>query len=574
MSSDQFTNYNEILSKYLSSNIDIHTSQLLSGIYTYHTEILNSFIIKNQNKINEVWLDICSTSFAMLMQNNCLTSATYDGLQHINPLAITHSYSQYLNDLHEIVTDKFNRMFNEIEVTTDAPTIDKVRFIIKLYLDMVKPDNFAHLNPSVVQLIISTAGRNLVDGFQNAIEDIRKTYSIISLHNSKSHYFEVGKNIAITPGKVVYQNELMQLIKYEPATKKVYDIPLLIVPPWINKYYILDLQPHNSFVKWLVDANYTVYLISWVNPDESLSDKRYDDYMLEGPIQAIEIIRKLSNVKQVNALGYCVGGTLLACTLAYLARKNQYPVASATYLTTLLDFSTPGDTGVFIDEYQVALINEYMSNKGYMDGALLAMMFNLLKANDIIWTRYIQRYLSGGDQKAFDILYWNSDSTNLTYRSHSFYLEQFYLKNNLVVPDKVMLDDTPLDLQQIKTPAFFLASQSDHIVVWQASYNSMLVYPGNKEFVLAGSGHVSGVINPPLRNKYSYWVNPKGIFDSPQYWKEAAIEHQGSWWNHWHRWLRKFSGKLLEARDKYDDLPFIENAPGSYVKKTYIESHE
>lgn len=330
---------------------------------------------------------------------------------------------------------------------------------------------------------------------------------------------------------------------------------------------MLDLQPRKSFLKWAVEQGHTVFVISWVNPDERLADKRFDDYMLQGPIAALDVVRELTGEPDVNAIGYCIGGTLLACTLAYLAAKGERPVVSATFLTTLLDFSDPGELAVFIDEEQISLLEKHMDKKGYLEGAQMKQVFSMLRENDLIWPYYVRNYLLGKEPPAFDILYWNADSTRMPRMMHSFYLRELYLGNRLVQPGAVVIADTPIDLGRIDVPAYFVATHRDHIAPWKTSFIGSRALGGPVTFVLAGSGHIAGIINPPTSHKYGYWTNRSKKIGDPDAWLRTAKQHEGSWWPHWNAWVRRFaSGKVAARPVGSDRFPPLEDAPGSYVK--------
>jgi polyhydroxyalkanoate synthase len=378
--------------------------------------------------------------------------------------------------------------------------------------------------------------------------------------------FEVGKNLATTPGKVIFQNDLMQLIQYEPTTAEVYERPLLIVPPWINKFYILDLQPQNSFIKFCVDQGFTTFIVSWVNPDERLAHKTFEDYMLEGPLAALDAIAQATGQKDVNAIGYCLGGTLMAATLACMAARKDERIRACTFFTTLVDFRDPGELGVFIDEEQLAALEALMAKRGYLDGAEMAATFNMLRANDLVWSFVINNYLMGKEPFPFDLLYWNSDSTRMPAAMHGFYLRRFYHENRLVEPGAISLCGTPIDLSKIDLPIYWISTKEDHIAPWASTYAATRLYKGEKRFVLAGSGHIAGVVNPPTSGKYGYWTGEELPAD-PQEWLAKATHHPGSWWPDWAAWNAAHAGKRVPARRPGDGkLKPLEDAPGSYVK--------
>ena len=453
----------------------------------------------------------------------------------------------------------------------DDKTAKKVDFYTRQFVDAMAPSNFVMTNPEVLRTTLESGGENLVKGLENLLEDLERGKGRLSIKMTDHEAFDLGQNIAITPGKVVYQNDLMQLIQYEPTTEQVYKRPLLIIPPWINKYYILDLREKNSFVKWAVAEGFTVFIISWVNPDEELSHKSFEDYMIEGPLAAIGAIEKATGEKDVNAIGYCLGGTLLACALSYMTAKKDTRVKSATYLTTMTDFTEAGELGVFIDEEQLTALEEKMSQAGYLEGAHMATTFNMLRANDLIWSFVVNNYLLGKDPFPFDLLYWNADSTRMPAVMHSFYLRTMYQDNLLVEPGGIELKGVPIDLTKIKTPAFLLSTKEDHIAPWKSTYAATQLFSGPVKFTLAASGHIAGVVNPPAGGKYSHWTNAKNPA-TPDEWFAGAKEHAGSWWPAWAKWVAKHGGGKVDARvPGSGKLKVIEDAPGSYVKSTIDE---
>jgi polyhydroxyalkanoate synthase len=378
--------------------------------------------------------------------------------------------------------------------------------------------------------------------------------------------YEVGKNIATTPGKVVFQNDLVQLIQYEPTTEKVHRRPLLIIPAWINKYYILDLQEKNSFIKWAVDQGYTVFVTSWANPDAELGNKTMDDYLQEGILESIGAIEKATGESEVSMIGYCIGGTLTGAALAYMAATGDERVKAATFFAAQMDFSEAGDLRVYIDEQQLDSLDERMKEKGYLEGDAMFSAFNMLRSNDLIWSFYVNNYLLGKEPLQFDLLYWNSDATRMPRALHMFYLREFYLKNNFAKPGGITLCDVPIDLGKIKTPVYLQASKEDHIAPYPSVFKAKNLFSGSVRFTLAGSGHIAGVINPPAANKYNYWTNEQQPNDVDE-WVAGAESHPGSWWNDWDSWSAALSGELVDARKPGDhELPVIEDAPGTYVR--------
>ena len=448
----------------------------------------------------------------------------------------------------------------------DEKTARKVDFYTRQFVDALSPSNFVLTNPEVLRTTIETGGENLLKGLNNLLEDLERGEGRLRIKMTDRNAFKVGENLATTPGKVIYQNELMQLIQYTPTTKQVYERPLLIVPPWINKYYILDMREKNSLIRWMVEQGHTVFVISWVNPDEKLAQKTFDDYMLRGPIEALDIVEKATKQKQFNAVGYCLGGTLLASTLAYLAAKGDARIASATFLTTMIDFEEAGELSVFIDEEQLSNLESRMSEKGYLEGHDMASTFNMLRANDLIWSFVVNNYLLGKEPFPFDLLYWNSDSTRMPAAMHSFYLRKMYQENTLVQPGGITLNKVPIDVRKIKVPAYMLSTREDHIAPWKSTYSATQLLSSPVRFVLTASGHIAGVVNPPAANKYCYWTNSKTAKD-PDAWLQGATQTPGSWWDDWKKWVTKFGGDKVPAREPGCRVfKAIEDAPGSYVK--------
>ncbi len=451
----------------------------------------------------------------------------------------------------------------------DEQTARKVKFFTKQYIDALSPSNFVLTNPQVLKATIDSGGRNLLDGLNNLLQDVDRGKGQLAIRMTDTKAFTMGENVATTPGKVVFQTDLMQLIQYEPSTPDVYQTPLLIVPPWINKYYILDLRRSNSFIKWAVDQGITVFVISWVNPDERLAAKTFDDYMTEGPLAAMDAIEKATGEESANVIGYCLGGTLMAATLGWLAVKKQSKrVKSTTFFTALIDFEEPGELGVFVDEDVLANLEKKMGERGYLEGSEMATTFNLLRANDLIWSFVVNNYLLGKEPLPFDLLYWNSDATRLPARMHTYYMRNMYIDNKLREPCGISLAGEPIDLSMVETPIYFISTLEDHIAPWKSTYAGAKLFEGPVKFVLGGSGHIAGIVNPPAgaKSKYWYWTNPE-IADSADEWLNNAEKHPGSWWPDWAEWLAQFGGDKVPARKPGDGkLKVIEDAPGSYAK--------
>jgi polyhydroxyalkanoate synthase len=447
----------------------------------------------------------------------------------------------------------------------DDRTAHKVEFYTRQFVDAIAPSNFIASNPEVLQATIDSGGENLLNGLEHLLQDLERGKGRLSIAMTDMEAFRPGENIATTPGKVIYQNELMQLIQYNASTKEVRRTPLLIVPPWINKFYVLDLRPENSFIRWAVAQGHTVFVISWVNPDERLSQKSFADYMLQGPLAALDAVEAATGEHSANIVGYCLGGTLVASTLAYLAAKRETRVKSATYLVTLVDFTDAGDMAVFIDEEQLAALEARMQARGYLEAHDMANSFNMLRANDLIWSFVVNNYLLGKEPVPFDLLYWNADATRMPAAMHSFYLRNMYHKNRLSKPGGITLEGVPIDLRRITTPTFILSTREDHIAPWRSTYAATQIYGGPVKFVLAASGHIAGIVSPP-GSKYGHWQNA-ALPKEPEEWLRNAASVQGSWWPVWDQWVSDFSSGRVKARKPGGrKLKALEDAPGSYVR--------
>ncbi|MGO4736901.1 class I poly(R)-hydroxyalkanoic acid synthase [Bosea sp. 2KB_26] len=447
----------------------------------------------------------------------------------------------------------------------DPHTREKARFYVKQIASALSPSNFVATNPELLRETLKQNGENLVRGMKMLAEDVEAGGGELKIRQSDGRAFEVGVNIATTPGKVVYRNEIMELIQYAPSTEQVFKRPLLIVPPWINKFYILDLNAEKSFIRWCVAQGLTVFCISWVNPDERHAAKDFESYMREGIFEALDAVEQATGEKRVTAIGYCVGGTLLGVTLAYMAATRDRRIESATFFTTQVDFSKAGELSVFVDEDQIRAVEEQMAQRGYLDGARMAGAFNMLRPNDLIWSYAVNNYLKGKLPTAFDLLYWNSDSTRMPAANHSFYLRGCYLENRLSKGEMTIGGKT-LDLKAVKIPIYNLAAKEDHIAPAQSVFIGSQCFGGPVDYVMAGSGHIAGVINPPGKVKYQYWTGgkPEGVFAD---WAKGAVEHPGSWWPHWLGWVTSQAPKTLPAREPGSGaLAPLEDAPGSYVK--------
>ncbi len=477
-----------------------------------------------------------------------------------------HFMFDYVKQSYLITARWLHEQVANVEGLSDAAK-KKVDFFTRQYIDALAPSNFALTNPEVLRETVASGGQNLVRGLNNLLDDIERGNGQLRISMTDTKAFELGVNIATTPGQVVFQNDLMQLIQYEPTTKKVWKRPLLIMPPWINKYYILDLREKNSFIRWAVSEGMTVFVISWVNPDEKLAHKDFEDYLLEGPLAALDAIEKATGEADANVIGYCLGGTLLAATLGYLAaRKKQKRIASATFMTALVDFTESGELEVFIDEDQVSSLEKKMQQRGYLEGSEMANTFNLLRANDLIWSFVINNYLLGRDPFPFDLLHWNCDSTRMPAQMHSYYLRNMYMNNRLREPGGLTLAGVPIDLSKVHVPAYFVSAMEDHIAPWKATYAGPGLMKGPSRFVLSGSGHIAGMINPPAANKYGYWTND-ALDGDAESWFAGAAQHEGSWWNDWRAWMEPYLDREVAARvPGRGGLPALEPAPGSYAR--------
>ena len=439
----------------------------------------------------------------------------------------------------------------------------RLRFYAHQFVDMMCPANFAATNPEVVKAALGSDGQALAQGLRNLIGDVEKG----RISQTDESAFEVGRNIAVTPGAVVYENELIQLIQYAPSTPTVRARPFVMVPPCINKFYIMDLAPENSFVRYAVERGNTAFMVSWRNVTAEAGHLGWDDYIRDGILKAFEVVGEITGADRLNVLGYCVGGTMLGAALALLAARGEDRIESATFFAALLDFSDVGDLAVFVDRAGVEAIERQLGQGGVKEGRDLATVFNLMRANDLVWSYVVNNYLKGKRPDAFDILYWNSDSTNLAGPWYAWYIRNTYLENNLRVPGKVRTCDTPIDLGAVRVPAYVLATREDHIVPWPGAYQTTQILKGESRFVLGASGHIAGVINPASKNRRSYWTNTQ-LPPSADDWLATATERRGSWWGDWDAWLARFAGGEIAAPARLGSSkhPPMEDAPGRYVK--------
>jgi polyhydroxyalkanoate synthase len=476
----------------------------------------------------------------------------------------SNQFFDFLKQAYLLTVQWANRMVHDAE-GLDPLTRQKAEFYVRQIINAVAPSNFVLTNPELLRDTLASNAANLARGMHMLAEDIEAGGGDLRIRQTDTSTFEVGRNLAVTPGKVIFENDLMQLIQYAPATDKVLRRPVLIVPPWINKFYVLDLAPDKSFIKWCVDQGLTVFLISWVNPDAQLAKKTFEDYMREGPLAALDAIEQATGERKVHAIGYCVGGTLLAVTLAYMAAKRDRRIVSATFFASQVDFTYSGDLKIFADEAQIAALERQMAERGYLESRKMANTFNLMRSNDLIWPYIVNNYFRGRTPPPFDLLYWNADATRMPAANHSFYLRNFYLENNLA-RGKLAIDGTSLDLKKVKLPLYNLATREDHIAPAKSVLFGSKYFGGPVRFVLSGSGHIAGVVNPPDKQKYQYWTGPKPAGADLDQWLAKAEEHPGSWWPDWLAWLKAHDPEEVEARVPGGALEPIEDAPGSYVK--------
>ena len=475
-----------------------------------------------------------------------------------------NQFYDFLKQAYLLTAQWADRLVKDAEL--DERARKKAEFYVKQVTNAISPSNFVLTNPELMRETLSSKGENLVRGMHMLSEDIQAGQGHLKIRQSDPAFFEVGRNLATTPGKVVFQNDLMQLIQYQATTTEVLKTPLLIVPPWINKFYILDLTPEKSFIKWCVDQGITVFVVSWVNPDARQAEKSFEQYMREGVIAALDAVEEATGEDKVNAIGYCVGGTLLSITLAYLAAKKQTRVKSATLFAAQVDFTYAGDLLVFVDEDQIKQLESHMKAQGYLEASRMANAFNMLRSNDLVWPYIVNNYLRGKKPYPFDILYWNSDATRMPAANHSYYLRSCYLENRLTT-GKMELAGTKLDLRKVKVPVYDLATREDHIAPAKSVMTGVQFFGGPVKYVLAGSGHIAGVVNPPGKAKYQYWLGGKPEGSDVEAWMKSATEHPGSWWPDWLDWLKAVDAETVPARAiGGGKLKALEDAPGSYVK--------
>ncbi|CAH7357518.1 Poly(3-hydroxyalkanoate) polymerase [Vibrio chagasii] len=477
-------------------------------------------------------------------------------------------FYSFIKQSYLLFSKSYIDTINSIEGIDDK-TKERVAFFSRQAINALSPSNFIATNPELMKLTLERNGENLLDGLEQLQADVEASADILKIRMTNNNAFRLGVDVANTEGDIVFQNELFELIQYYPKTPQVNATPLLIVPPFINKYYILDLREKNSMVRWLLEQGHSVFMMSWRNPGEAQKDIEFGDYVTEGVVKAVAAIEDITGKEQINAAGYCIGGTVLASTVAYYAAKRMKKrIKTATFFTTLLDFSQPGEVGAYINETIINAIEKQNDGKGYMDGRSLSVTFSLLRENSLYWNYYIDNYLKGSSPMEFDLLYWNSDSTNVAAKCHNFLLRELYLENKLVKDKGVKVGGVWIDLNKIKIPSYFISAKEDHIALWQGTYRGALNTGGNKTFVLGESGHIAGIVNHPDKNKYGFWLNDN-LDDSADEWLTNATHNEGSWWTHWNQWLQGFeTDEKIEPFNQGSELnPVIGKAPGNYVKQ-------
>ncbi|MGF1689008.1 class I poly(R)-hydroxyalkanoic acid synthase [Photobacterium japonica] len=521
-------------------------------------------------KVQMDWWDNQLKIWQNVTMNNgdgdALIKPEKDDKRFMDPAWENEAFYNYIKQSYLLFSNTMKDTIDSIDGIDDNAK-ERLSFFSRQAINALSPTNFVTTNPELAKLTVESNGQNLVKGMELLQQDIQSSADVLKIRMTNDGAFHLGENVANTPGDVVYKNHLFELIQYKPTTEKVNATPLLIVPPFINKYYILDLREKNSMVRWLVEQGHTVFMMSWRNPDASMFDIDFDDYVVDGVVKAVDVIEEVTGEKQINAAGYCIGGTLLAITLAYKsAKRMRSRIKSATFFTTLLDFSQPGEIGAYINDPIISAIEAQNEAKGYMDGRSLSVTFSLLRENSLYWNYYINNYLKGNSPIDFDLLYWNGDSTNVAVACHSTLLRQFYLENRLIDPKGYKINGVYIDLKKIKIPTYFISTQEDHIALWQGTYRGAKTLGGKSTFVLGESGHIAGIVNHPTKNKYGFWTNDKAVTD-PDAWLDGAKRQEGSWWGHWDNWLAGFeTEEQVEPRQAgSEQFPVRANAPGDYV---------
>lgn len=519
-------------------------------------------LMQKQQQLLEGFIDLFNYVEAKKKNQDATPAVTHDAKdkRFASPHWENHLFFDFMKQAYLLSSNWLKETVRDLD-GVDEKTAKKIEFYTAQMVDAASPSNFVLTNPDVLRETIESAGENLLKGFQSFVEDLERGDGKLIIKKTDLQAFRVGENIANTPGKVVYRNELMELIQYNPVCEKVYETPMLIIPPWINKFYVFDLSEPNSFIKYALEQGYTVFVISWINPGPQLRHKGFENYLLEGPKAAVDFICDRLDVKKINTVSYCLGGILQTSFLAYMADKKDDRINAASSFATLVDFKDAGELMVFIDDHQLSELESRMEDQGYLDSHTMAVSFNLLRANSLIWSYYVNNYLLAKEPRAFDMLFWNADATRMPAAMHSFYLRNMYQHNNLVKPGAIVLAGSPIDITKIKVPCFFVSAVDDHIAPWSCAYAATQKFGGDVNFLLVGSGHVAGIFNAPAKNKYGFWSN--NTYDKKaQNWFEKASYKEGSWWPTYFDWLNKKSGQKIKAVLPQKPL---DDAPGSYV---------
>ena len=520
-----------------------------------------------QTRLGQAYLELWSSAAKRMAGEQATPAVAPDpkDTRFSDPEWSQNQFFDFLKQAY-LLTAQWGERLVKDATGVDEHTRAKAAFYVKQFANAISPSNFVLTNPELLRETFASKGENLVRGMHMLTEDIEAGHGNLRIRQSDASKFAVGRNLALTPGKVIFQNELMQLIQYQATTPEVLEVPLLIVPPWINKFYILDLAPEKSFIKWCVDNGLTVFVISWINPDAKLAGKSFEQYMRDGVLAAFDTVEKATGQKKVHAIGYCVGGTLLAITLAYLAAKKKSRAVTATFFAAQVDFTYAGDLMVFVDKERIAQLEAHMKEQGYLEASRMATAFNLLRSNDLIWPYVVNNYMRGKKPFPFDILYWNSDATRMPAANHLYYLRNCYL-NNRLTKGEMEIAGVKLDLRKVKVPVYNLATREDHIAPAKSVLYGSQYFGGPVKYVLAGSGHIAGVVNPPAKGKYQYWTGDAPNGADLDAWMKTAAEHPGSWWPDWFEWLKSQDGDTVPAREIGGGrFNAIEDAPGSYVK--------
>ena len=559
------------LTKPVSANTDEmrETARLWSEIWQHWLSNPNK-LAQHQTTLMQSYMQLWQQTGQKMMGQNTSPVATPEkgDNRFKDPEWSSNPYFDFWKQAYLLTAKWMTESLSQTDGIDDR-TRHKADFMLRQMIAAMAPVNNPMTNPEVIRETLKTSGQNLIDGARNFGGDLKQSGAMLKISQVDTSAFEVGKNLAITPGKVVFQNDIIQLIQYSPSTPDVHEIPFVIVPPWINKFYILDLGPQKSFIKYVVDQGFTVFVVSWVNPDARLAGKTFEDYMRDGLMAATEAAKTECGTDKINILGYCIGGTLLGTTLAYHAARNEEHFNSASFLVAQVDFTNAGDLLLFIDDAQLKNVEALMAKDGFLDGARMSTVFNMLRPKDLLWPYIVNNYMLGKKPAAFDLLYWNQDSTRMPPANHAFYLREFYAENKLAL-GKMVMDNQRLDLGRVRLPIFHLATREDHISPAKSVFAGAKLFGGPVEFVLAGSGHIAGVVSPPGKTKYPYWTNAKPL-SHPQCstlddWIGGATEVADSWWPHWIKWLTPYSGPKVKARKPGAKLGTLEDAPGSYVK--------